>query len=71
MHLTVLQCVDVGVSRARLHTLTWTLGSGSKGAEEEGPHRRCVGKGSLAERGRGQLPMSELWMNEGAGAHVD
>ena len=71
MHLTVLQCVDMGVSHAWLHALTWSLWSGSQGAEEEGPHQCCVGKGSLAERGRGQLPMSELWMCEEAGAHVD
>ena len=70
MHLAVLQWVDMGVSHALLLALTWGLWSGPWGAEEEGPHRCCVGKGSLAERGRGQLPMSKLWVCAEAGAHV-
>ena len=71
MHLTVLQCADMGVSHTLLHALTWSLESGSWGAEEEGPRRCCVGKGSLAERGKGQPPRSELWVCEATGAHVD
>ena len=70
MHLAVLQWVDMGVSHALLLALTWGLWSGPWGAEEEGPHRCCVGKGSLAERGRGQLPMSKLWVCAEEGAHV-
>ena len=58
-------CIARTAAHSDVGTLVWT-----QGAEEEGPHRCCFGKGSLAERGRGQLPMLELWMC-GAGAHVD
>ena len=36
MPLRVLKRVDMGASHALLHVLTWSLWSGSGGAEEEG-----------------------------------
>ena len=39
--------------------------------KKKGPRQCCVGRGSLAEGGKDQPPMSELWMREKTDAHID
>ena len=59
-------CITRTAAHTDVESRVWILGCRRRRATP-----CCVGKGSLAERGKGQLPRSELWVCEATGAHVD
>ena len=70
MHLAVSQCVDVGVSHARLHTLTWGLWSGPRVQKKKGHIGAALARAAWQSVAGANCRCRSCGC-VGAGAHVD